>query len=180
MTTEILTLEVQQPPRPQPVPTDGSDIESGKYFSSLRDKVVIERGGFFCECCLISQPSDIQSSDRRYCQFTYDILLNDLKDMRAAGEHRRFSWTPKSTVKNALQVELLPSLIVSTVNEQKNKVDTIQPTPPPRRGPKSHSLPDDKIRQLALAGLGSKAIASKLQGEGIEVSYKTIQRRLSK
>ena len=49
-----------------------------------------------------------------------------------------------------------------------------------KRGPKHRSLPDDLIEQLAGEGMGSKAIAAKLKGEsGIEVSYKTIQRRLS-
>ena len=47
-----------------------------------------------------------------------------------------------------------------------------------RRGPKSRALPVERIRQLAFNGMGSKAIATRLRGEGLSVSYKTVQRRL--
>ena len=44
---------------------------------------------------------------------------------------------------------------------------------------KKKDLPEDYIMQLADAGMGSKAIATRLKSElGIEVSYKTIQRLL--
>jgi hypothetical protein len=61
--------------------------------------------------------------------------------------------------------------------KQQPKVDTIIPTIT-RRGPRSHDLPDEKIRELALEGMGSKAIAARLEHGGVKVSYRTIQRRL--
>jgi hypothetical protein len=69
--------------------------------------------------------------------------------------------------------------ILSTVNDKKIEVDKIQPTPPVvTRGRKSLKLPTERIRQLALSGMGSKAITRKLRDEGLLVSYKTVQRRL--
>lgn len=165
------------------LPLDGSDIEPGKLFSSARDRIVIDRGGFFCHGCLVSHPAVMQSPDSRYCQFAYNNLLQDLKELRAAGNRRKFAWEPKpqrqSANKKGVHVVEQPSLNMSTSNGEKNKVDIFPPTPPIRRGPKSHDLPDDKIRQLALAGFGSKAIATRLQSDGVKVSYKTIQRRLA-
>ena len=47
-----------------------------------------------------------------------------------------------------------------------------------KRGPKHRDMPEDLMRQLAGQGMGSKAIAARLRTEGVDVSYKTIQRRL--
>jgi hypothetical protein len=47
-------------------------------------------------------------------------------------------------------------------------------------GPKSMALPIDRIVKLAADGMGSKLIARQLNADGIEVSYKTIQRLLKK
>ena len=40
------------------------------------------------------------------------------------------------------------------------------------------ALPDDLIRQLSSEGLGSIRIAEKLKEQGINISYKTVQRRI--
>jgi DNA-binding CsgD family transcriptional regulator len=42
------------------------------------------------------------------------------------------------------------------------------------------ALPLDRIVKLAADGMGSKLIARQLNADGIEVSYKTIQRLLKK
>ena len=49
-----------------------------------------------------------------------------------------------------------------------------------KRGPKHKALPHELITQWAGEGMGSKAIASKLNSElSIKVSYKTVQRTLA-
>ena len=77
-----------------------------------------------------------------------------------------------------------PSTIMSTVESTKNEVDIIKSQTAKRtngkRGPKLKSLPQEVVIQWASEGMGSKAIASQLKREqGIDVSYKTIQRILS-
>jgi hypothetical protein len=75
--------------------------------------------------------------------------------------------------------------IMSTVKAQKIEVlDIIQPmtakvTLDKKRGPKRKVLPEDLVKRLASQGQGSKAIAAQLKKQGLEVSYKTIQRILS-
>ena len=69
-------------------------------------------------------------------------------------------------------------------SNQKSEVDIIHPVhatrTSPKRGPKFRDLPVGLITQWAANGMGSKAITAKLKAEqGIEVSYKTIQRLLS-
>ena len=73
---------------------------------------------------------------------------------------------------------------MSTVERGESEVDIFQPSVAKvtrvKRGPKQKPLPQELIEQWAGEGMGSKAIASKLNNElGIKVSYKTIQRLLS-
>lgn len=64
-------------------------------------------------------------------------------------------------------------------NSQGHPLDSVKcSTEVKRRGPKQLPVPEDLIRELASQGLGSKAIAAKLNERGISVSYKTIQRRI--
>lgn len=68
---------------------------------------------------------------------------------------------------------------MSTLNSPTLEVDKFRPTGRPKTD-KKLSLPDDKIKQLYKDGMGARAIATKLKKEeGIDVSYKTIQRVLS-
>jgi len=68
---------------------------------------------------------------------------------------------------------------MSTLNSPSVTVDNFRPRGRPRTYNKL-SLPDDKIKQMYEGGRGAKAIATKLKTEeGIDVSYKTIQRVLS-
>ena len=50
--------------------------------------------------------------------------------------------------------------------------------PDGRRGPKFRNLPDDLIMDLAGQGQGAKRIAEVLEGRGIRISSRTINRRL--
>ncbi len=72
---------------------------------------------------------------------------------------------------------------MSTVSGDKNTVDIIPlrvaTATATKRGPKFTELPDTLIRQWAGEGMGSKAIVARLAKEcRIEISYKTVQRRL--
>jgi len=89
-------------------------------------------------------------------------------------------------IKAGLAIEAGSNL--STLDGDTSGVDIIQPaegeprifTHYKKRGRKPVELPEASIRQWAAEGLGSKAIASRLESElGIEVSYKTVQRLLS-
>ena len=69
---------------------------------------------------------------------------------------------------------------MSTVKAQNSTVDKLSRLVIIRRGPKNKDLPMDLIKQLVDEGQGSKMIAKRLTGDGIKVSYKTIQRLLKK
>ncbi len=75
-----------------------------------------------------------------------------------------------------------PPAIMSTLAGGKFRVDIIHAEVAtrelPKRGRKHRELPVDLIEKWQSEGLGSKAIASRLKGEGVVVSYKTIQRLL--
>jgi len=137
-------------------------------------------GHFWCYTHLADLPLSEQSLDPRFCRACCDFLNQEAKDGGIRRGKRAPWWLPviESTHQMTSDAVLQGRGIMSTVNDQKTEVDIIHPTPTTRRGPKSHTLPVEKIRQLALSGMGSKSIASKLQGEGLSVSCKTIQRRL--
>jgi len=158
------------------MPTNG-------YFSSERDKAIIDAGGFFCEACLVGKPASKASPDPRYCQGCYEFLL---KEAEMLPGNKRPKWIPKpqKAPKKQYQVSQHGDGIMSTVEGKKIEVDIINPPDAIRtstkRGPKHRQLPEDLIRQLASEGMGSKVIAARLKAEhGIIVSYKTIQRILS-
>jgi len=148
-------------------------------------------GSFFCHACVVDKPVSEQSPDSRYCQGCYDFLLKEA-EILSPGKHPK--WVPRaqskkdSTGKNSgqkvIQVSQDVVLNMSTLNGKKSEVDIIQPPVAKvtrgKRGPKHKALPQELIVQWAGAGMGSKAITSKLKSElGIKVSYKTIQRLLS-
>lgn len=158
------------------------------YFDIERDKETEKAGGFWCNACLVSHPAAKQSLDPRYC---HDCCIFLLKEAAMLDGHRKEpEWVPKRTVKpkpavkNAPPVSQYGGEIMSTLNGIKSKVDIIEAQPPKvtrgKRGPKHRELPEDYIKRLASEGMGSKAIASQLKrGQGIDVSYKTIQRVLA-
>ena len=111
--------------------------------------------------------------------------------------NKRPAWIPKPysySVRGAVAREItgekpIPVVVdgvlnMSTLNDKNSKVDIIEPSVAKvtrgKRGPKQKPLPQELIEQWASEGMGSKAIASQLKrGQGIDVSYKTIQRVLS-
>ena len=117
-----------------------------------------------------------------------------LKETEMLPGNKHPEWVPiaqskkDSTGKIGHQKPILVSqdivLNMSTLNGEKSEVDLIKVSVAKvtreKRGPKHKPLPHELITQWAGEGMGSKAIASKLNNElGIKVSYKTVQRVLS-
>jgi hypothetical protein len=173
----------------------GPDCSSGPapikltvgQFQGLRDShnlIKSKLGMFWCYTHLTDLPLEKQSPDPRYCQECYALLLHEVDDMKSSGNHHKPWWIPKPANKKNVQAveQLAPNM--STLNRQKTTVDKLDPPIPVRPivhpGPKSMALPLDRIVKLAADGMGSKLIARQLNADGIEVSYKTIQRLLKK
>jgi hypothetical protein len=103
---------------------------------------------------------------------------------------KRPAWIPKpqngkKPAENLYQIPVDGYGNMSTLENKKTTVDIIEAVTYKRtlgkRGPKQRDLPNQLIEQWASEGMGSKAIASRLIREiDIKVSYKTIQRLLSK
>ena len=133
------------------------------------------------------KPIKEQSFDSRYCLGCCDFLLNEASMLPPS---KRPAWIPKpqndkEPLENLYQVPEVVSGNMSTLENQKTTVDIIEAMTPKRtlrkRGPKQNDLPRELIEQWASDDMGSKAIASRLNRElGIRVSYKTIQRLLSR
>ncbi|MFC1995182.1 helix-turn-helix domain-containing protein [Chloroflexota bacterium] len=142
---------------------------------------------FWCHACLDDKPIEKLSFDSRYCRGCCEFLLNEAR-MLSPSKHP--AWIPKpqdakKPSENLYQVPEVVSGNMSTVNDGKYEVDIFKTQTPQRtlgkRGPKQKDLPQELIERWADEGMGSKAIASRLNGElGIKVSYKTIQRVLSR
>jgi hypothetical protein len=153
-------------------------------FDIKRDNELIAAGThFWCEACLVARPLDDRSPDERYCQDCYDFLRKEAEML--TGHIKKPTWIPcKNGQKNQPHVSPYGGGNMSTLGEEIIEVDIIQPSVAKvtrgKRGPKPKVLPNELIKQWAGEGMGSKAIASKLNNElDIEVSYKTIQRVLS-
>jgi len=158
-----------------------------------REPIFKPGGGIFCCGCLENKPADDISADPRYCHDCYDFLKKEAEQITYSRKKLPF-WLPGNFVmpKENTSAKISPSKIptiagyrreiMSTVNDQKPKVDIIQPQPPKvtigKRGPKFTDLPEDLISELAGQGMGSKAITAELAKQGYFVSYKTVQRRL--
>ena len=146
-------------------------------FDSKRDAEIIAAGGFFCRACVVGKPPDELSPDDRYCQGCYDFLTAEAAYLH---ESKHPAWVPrisKRGTEKPIPVVPVGSGIMSTVKARKSTVDIITPrTRNTRRGPKLRELPEDKIHEMAAAGLGAKAIAKELGGV---TSYRTILRVLA-
>ena len=171
--------------------TISKPLEQPAFADSKHDNGIVEVSGFFCHACLAGKPAPEASLDPRYCQGCYDFLLKEA-EMLPGNKHPK--WVPRTQSKKdstgkigrqkPIQVSGDMVLNMSTVNGKKSEVDIFQPpggkATREKRGPKKRALPHELIKQWAGEGMGSKAIASKLNNElGITVSYKTIQRTLA-
>jgi hypothetical protein len=157
------------------------------YFSSARDRAIIEVGGFFCEACLVGKPMDDVSPDPRYCRGCYDFLKAEADQLPAT---KRPRWIPKGRGKSGEKAIPVPDdadvIMHTTKTEKIHSMHNWRPGPPEKpvfvRGRKDRAdIPQDVIVQWASEGMGSKAITARLKREyGIEVNQSSIHRRLQR
>jgi hypothetical protein len=167
-------------------------------FDITRDRALIKTGThFWCQGHLGARPIEERSPDPRYCRSCYDFLSQE-----AMISHIKADWVPKATNKDiggiaigkahdAPKTSRAPSVKGDTILIQRPippaDRQPIMSTPKPptpvmvkkRRGPKQKKLPVGMIKRWEKKGLGSKRIAARLKEQGVEVSYKTIQRILN-
>jgi hypothetical protein len=163
-------------------PTFGSNLAVGQ-FQDLRDTGNLIKSKpvmFWCYTHLQDLPLEKQSPDPRYCKNCYQVLADESADMKAAGIRRKPWWMPNDAGEKNVKVLEQPLQNMSTLKAQNSTVDKLSRPVIIRRGPKSKALPLERIAKLAADGMGSKLIARQLNANGIEVSYKTIQRLLKK
>ena len=158
------------------------EVEGGGQFDIKRDNALIAAGThFWCHTHMMAIPADGRSLDPRYCQNCCDFLLGEASLLPIK---MRPAWIPKIRDKKVLPISGDGMRIMSTINDNKIPSGHISPAAPPqrhigKRGPKFRDdIPVDRVHELAAQGKGPKAIAGELKGEGVTVSYKTIQRIL--
>jgi len=153
---------------------------SGKYFNIGRDKEL----PCFCEGCLVGKTEEQMSpKDIRYCVECQQFIEQDFEGLGRLARYR--SVAPQSDIETVETVAITScpyaetETKMSTLNQESATVDKFRPRGRPKTY-KKRNLPVEEIQQLHQNGLGSKAIATRLNKEnGIDVSYKTIQRVLS-
>jgi hypothetical protein len=145
-------------------------------------------GRFRCQACIeCKYLSELSLKDARYCTFCQPIIE---EEYRAIAERlgRANKYKPQPTQKPTEMTEIgvtpnslsaTPETKMSTLDEKPITVDNFRPRGRPKHY-KKRELPIELIEQLHSKDIGSKAITTLLKREqGIEVSYKTIQRILS-
>ncbi len=154
--------------------------------SDTQHLIVSKPGMFWCYTHLQDLLLEKQSSDPRYCQQCFELLVQESKELSGTHRKQRPWWLPAidGMHKKTSDVVLEGGVNLSTLNDKNNTVDKLD-TPAPVRpivhpGPKNKVLPMDLIKQLVDEGAGSKVIAKRLTTDGYPVSYKTIQRLLKK
>jgi hypothetical protein len=145
--------------------------------ANLDNLIKSKPGMFWCYTHLLYLPLTEQSADPRFCKLCHSILMAEYRDTVSTRGKRSFWWAPvdDSSHKKTTRVLGQDALIMSTLNKRKIEVDKINLTPRNGRCRKLKALPVDRIKQLSFKGMGSKAIAARLQGQGFSVSYKTGQ-----
>lgn len=163
-------------------------MTSRGYFNAERDSALIAAGThFWCQTCFVARPLDDRSPDERYCQACYCLLS---KEAEMLGSHvKEPDWIPGKLQK--IEGKKLPPIPqggggnMATVKGDKSEVAIIKPVTSKvthgKRGPKYRGdLPLDLISQWQSEGMGSKAIARRLNAEyGIKVGFRTVARILS-
>ncbi len=170
-------------------------VAERETFDPARDRALIKAGThFYCYGHLGARPNEEQSEDPRYCRDCCEFLSQEAKL-----SHSKADWVPKvargkasvGKDQEAPQVDHVPPVKGDTISTQpstppakRQRIMSTPEAPQPsavkkRRGPKQKDLPVEEIKRLEEEeGLGSKRIEALLKEQGIDVSYKTIQRIL--
>lgn len=155
-------------------------------FSIKQDNELIAKGShFWCKACVVVRPLSEQSPDPRYCQQCFKLLTFEASLLR--GHDNKPAWIPKIPKDTTARVpEMRPratgqattTLNADDIGKDRETTDGEMSTVKARR--KAYKpIPNQTVMDMAAAGLGSKAISTKLKEQGVNVSYKTIQRKLS-
>ena len=154
----------------------GVTMANSGYFDIKKDIEIEKAGGFFCSACLVGKPLDDISPDPRYCQGCYDVLL---KEAELLPPKNRPSCLPKPPKGKKVEAEdniVTPSLKAGLkIKRNEINIRHILPVGRPSLG-----LPEDYLMELAAQGLGYRAIAKRLQAEGIEGSHMAVGRAIKK
>ena len=167
-----------EPPRP----TSQLQVVQFQDLRDTRNVIKSKPGMFWCHAHLQDMPLKKQSNDPRYCQECYQVLSQEAKDTGARHNKKAPWWLPAvdGGYKKTSDVVLEGGGNMSTLKAPNSTADKLSRSVVIRRGPKNKALPLERIAKLAADGMGSKLIARQLNADGIEVSYKTIQRLLKK
>lgn len=158
------------------------DIERDKTYpcfceaclSGKTEVEMSERDTRYCKECQVSIESDYKLSGRKYIPLVVNIESNLAPSSNATINKISL----ENTEGRELHIEQGKTKM-STLNSPSPTVDIFRPRGRPKTYQK-RPLPDDKIKQLHSEGIGVKAITTQLKKEqGVDVSYKTIQRVLS-
>ncbi len=144
----------------------------GKYFDIERDK----QFPCFCQGCLVGKTeTEMSQENTRYCLECQPSIEKEYS-LLSRQKRRQIEPSNVAHIENGTDK---PKTKMSTLNSPSAEVDNFRPTGRPKTY-KKRPLPDGKIKQLHKGGMGPKAIATQLKRQqGIDVSYKTIQRVLS-
>ncbi len=150
------------------------------YFTMARDK----QFAYFCRGCLEGKTKEqISRRDTRYCVTCQPLVEREYTQLRQ--RYIPIPYNHQNPLEDALYNadNEIPAgeqnTKMSMLNSETASLDNFKPRGRPKTY-KKRQLPEREIKKLYDGGMGAWAIATKLKKEeGIEVSYKTIQRVLS-
>lgn len=135
----------------------------------------------FCQACLVGKTeAEMSERDIRYCIECQQVIEQEY--LISGKRYIPVKLSNQNLAPLALGDKEIPTekleTEMSTLNQESLEVDKFRPRT--RKSTyKKRELPIAEIQKANEQGLGSKAIATRLKGQGIKVSYKTVQRVLS-
>jgi hypothetical protein len=150
------------------------------YFTIARDK----QFAYFCRGCLEGKTKEqISRRDIRYCLDCQALVEREYGQLRqryipVPYNHQNPPEDPLCSADKGIPTGE-QNTKMSMLNSETASLDNFKPRGRPKTY-KKRQLPEREIKKLYDGGMGAWAIATKLKKEeGIDVSYKTIQRILS-
>lgn len=140
---------------------------SERQFDIKRDNELINAGThFWCHACMVARLWAEKSPDERYCFRCFAVLMDE-----AALLPKRKAWMPRGAV---LAHDGAQKEGVTT----KELVECATPRPVTNSNRGLDSAINARIAVLAGAGKKPRDISAALSQEGINISYRTVYRRL--
>jgi len=135
----------------------------------------------FCQACGVGKTeAEMSEKDIRYCIECQQVIEREY--LMSGNKYIPVKLSNQNPAPLALKDKEIPTekleTKMSTLNQESLEVDKFRPRT--RKSTyKKRELPIAQIEEYNKQGMGAKAIATRLKGQGIQVSYKTIQRVLS-